>query len=262
MGKWDLSEKGIKDIECEAIAFLMLSNTSLEILNMRNNPVRTLGAIALLSSINKTITLKKINDIDVGDIKKDSTMTHGNFNNKDLHDFLAILIAEILKTKHTLTAISLHENKIGDSGAIAIGHMLEINTSLQNIDMRENPISKNGAIALLCAINKTKTLKNINGIDVGDIKKDSKMTHGNFNNKNISDFSAIFIAEILKLNTSLTEINMNSNKIGDKGAKSMADALKENTTLKYLNLVENMISDEGAKNVLEALKFNTIIEDL
>merc|ERR1712130_563045 len=105
----------IGDEGAKAIAQALQTNTSLQNIDMRKNPIGKNGAVALWAEINKSQTIQKINCIDVKSMIKNSTVSKLILNEKDLYDFSAILVAEALKT----------------------------NTSLQNIDMRKNPIGKN-----------------------------------------------------------------------------------------------------------------------
>ena len=80
--------------------------------------------------------------------------------------------------------------------------------------------------------------------------------------RNLGDWGADAVAEIVKHNASVTELDLSNNNIGCDGAKTLAEVLHNNTSVKRLYLCRNTIGDEGAKALLLSLGLNSALSKM
>ena len=76
--------------------------------------------------------------------------------------------------------------------------------------------------------------------------ENTKITHLNISNNNLSDTGAETIAEALEGNTTLVVLDISNNSVTDEGIKALAKALEGNSKLTTLNISNNNIGDDGA----------------
>ena len=69
----------------------------------------------------------------------------------------------------------------------------------------------------------------------------------------IAFWSALGLADVLKVNSSLQRLNITYNGIGAKGIRYLADALKVNMSLLELVITHNSIGAEGAVKLGESI---------
>ena len=99
----------------------------------------------------------------------DTNLIELNLFNKNIGDNGAIAISETLKVNTTLQELNISSNNIGENGAIAISEALKVNTCLQILNISYNKIGENGEIAIKNALQYNYSLKEIYGVDVGDL---------------------------------------------------------------------------------------------
>jgi len=63
--------------------------------------------------------------------------------------------------------------------------------------------------------------------------------------KNLTDYNAKQIADMLKTNRKLRRLELEGNYFGPDGCKYIAEALRVNKTLKYLDLENNKLTNQG-----------------
>ncbi len=63
--------------------------------------------------------------------------------------------------------------------------------------------------------------------------------------KNLTDYNAKQIADMLKTNKKLVRLELEGNLLGPEGCKFLAEALRVNKTLKYLDLENNKLTHQG-----------------
>jgi Ran GTPase-activating protein (RanGAP) involved in mRNA processing and transport len=179
-------------------------------------------------------------------------------------------ISSILHQNSTLQELYLGENNIGDTGVEALVNCILKNnaiTSLCHLDLRSNNITCTGAMSLqgLIVNNRSIQYLNLSNNEIGDhgimaisrgIQQSSwncQLQQLDINTNYITNFSAITIANMLKVNKSLNEFNISFNGLGDIGATTIISAMETNTTLRSLSIRRNGITDVGAECIAELL---------
>ncbi|XP_068687326.1 NLR family CARD domain-containing protein 3-like isoform X2 [Montipora foliosa] len=155
------------------------------------------------------------------------------------------ILAHVMKTNPTVTALDLCFNKIGDSGAAELAKAVEINSTLTDLWLAANTISDSGVAALAKAVESNSTLTNLS-----------------LACNEIGDSGAAALAKAVEVNSTLTELNLSGNEIGDSGAAALAKAVEINSTLTTLDLSENEIGDSGAAALAKAVEINSTLTKL
>eukprot|EP01012_Entosiphon_sulcatum_P032605 TRINITY_DN41447_c0_g1_i1.p1 TRINITY_DN41447_c0_g1~~TRINITY_DN41447_c0_g1_i1.p1 ORF type:complete len:600 (-),score=97.31 TRINITY_DN41447_c0_g1_i1:4-1803(-) len=156
----------------------------------------------------------------------------------------AQLLAAMLRTNRTLTALDCGENDIGNEGAQAISHVLLQNDSLTRLNIRGNNVTPDGLRFLAKMLQTNQTLASL---DLSD--------------NNIGDEGAELLATALTSNRSLTQLTL-SKRVEDAGAVALAMMLQANTTLRELDLRDNRIGHEGLRAFVNTLKENRTVTSL
>ncbi|XP_068732967.1 protein NLRC3-like [Montipora capricornis] len=155
------------------------------------------------------------------------------------------ILAHVMKTNPTVTALDLCFNKIGDSGAAELAKAVEINSTLTDLWLAANTISDSGVAALAKAVESNSTLTNLS-----------------LACNEIGDSGAAALAKAVEINSTLTELHLSYNVIGDTGAAALAKAVQINSTLTTLNLSDNEIGDTGAAALAKAVEINSTLSKL
>ena len=130
--------------------------------------------------------------------------------NKGLTAHDATVVAEILKSKTSVTKIGLQLNKdIGDEGAKALAEALKVNATVKELLLSYCGIGDDGAAALAEALRSNTSLW--------------RLSLGS--NTAIRDDGAKALAEALRSNTSLTTLYLPYNSISEQGKQLLRDAV-------------------------------------
>lgn len=120
------------------------SNTSLRVLRLERNQLRTQGcwAIAHMLQSSSTCVLQSL------DISCNEISPRG-----------AISIAKALPGNQTLRELSLRSNMIDTTAAIALGTALEVNSTLSSLDLENNDVTIEGVKALATSLTKNASVR-------------------------------------------------------------------------------------------------------
>lgn len=197
-------------------------NFVIEELNLANNNIPAMGAIAIASFLRSS---------------KDVKVLCLPINN--IGDQGAIVIAEGLKHHESLEELNLSYNGITKRGAIAIADALKHNKPLVKLDLTGNEIGDEGAKALANVL--------------------ATLTDVSLSRNAITDDGAIACASALSADgCCLEQLRLASNDIAVTGAAALASSLRSNKILKTLDLRFNeLLGVDGRKLVLEVLESNT-----
>ena len=139
----------VGDIGSAALAKALEINSSLQVLEIRDNEIGEIGAIALAKALETNSSLQAL---DMGD--------------NAIGDTGAIALAKALEKNSSLRTLVMGDNDIGDAGAVALAKALEINHTLQSLEIIGlSKIGEIGAIALANALEKNYTLFSLNFFD-------------------------------------------------------------------------------------------------
>ncbi|EDO36359.1 predicted protein [Nematostella vectensis] len=238
---------GLGPVGVQAISLALLYNTTITVLNIRDNGIGEEGGeiIAKLLRENYYITELDISENQVGargtleiaeTLKMNNTLTKLGMAGNDLSDKEAALLCSALLVNSTVTRIDLSGNKFSNKACEYIGALLDESYSLEYLDLSWNHIQVKGAQRIAKGLEgnmKLKTLKLAwNGV----------ATDG-----------AIALAKSLEGNTTLVELDLSSNRVGDEGAIAFARTLKNNSSLESLYAAKNNITENGACSLLNAV---------
>ncbi|KAK3268265.1 hypothetical protein CYMTET_23226 [Cymbomonas tetramitiformis] len=258
----DLSWKDIGVPGARVLSKLLVSNTSLNTLDLRDNKIRPEGAEALavaLTPNTKGVFNTSLNTLRLG----------GNRIGSKGAKALAVALTPnaVGVFNGSLSTLNLEGNRIGSKGAKALAVALTpnaegvFNTSLNTLDLNGNDIGPEGAKALAGAL--TPNEKGVFNGSLNTLGLRGNQLCGVAYGRGTYDASGFkALADALAFNGSLNTLNLYGNSIGPEGAKVLAVALTPiakgvfNTSLNTLNLGDNQIGDEGAKALAVALTPN------
>ena len=222
----DLSNKGISNLEAEALTPGLYHCSTLESLSLNDNNINDAGTVALAQALHHNSTLKRLD------------LFNNNISNAG-----AVALAQALHHNSTLERLHLFCNNITDAGTVALAQSLHHNSTLERLHLSNNNISDAGTVSLAQALHHNSTLKRLD-----------------LSNNNINDAGAVALAQALHHNSTLKELYLSNNNISDALAVSLAQALHHNSILERLHLSGNdAIGKEGTHYLVQALTVNTSI---
>jgi len=148
----------ILDVFPEGIYTNAIISSDCTSLNLNNNVVGDLGAIAI-----------------AGALKENTALTTLELDSNNIGARGATALAEALKVNTHLSTLWLEGNSIGDVGATAIAAALTVNTALTTLDMYYNFVGDAGATALLHALKFNTMLTEMN-VDITNTIIDTTIT--------------------------------------------------------------------------------------
>ena len=242
LGRCGISEEG-----CKAIGDALIVNRSLQVLDLRGNPISA-DVVHIAESLKQNHSLLEINLGRCGISEEgckaigDALMVNRSLQVLELHgnpiSAGVIHIAESLKRNHSLIELNLGNCGTSEEGFKAVCEALMVGRrSLQVLDLHENSIEE-------------KRCKAIGDALVVDMSVEVlDQCH------NPISAGAIHVAGSLKYNHSLLKLNLRNCDISEKGGKDIGDALMVNRSLQVLDLYDNPIS-AGVVHIAESLKHN------
>ena len=278
----NLGDCGISEKEGKAIGDALTVNRSLQVLDLRDNPIS--GVVHIAESFKRNHSLLKVrfggHGLSVDNVKtlcdalmvdcrslrvhcllgNSMTVERGkaiggprmaNVLSVQMLDLeyspistAVVHIAESLKHNHSLLEINLSNCDISEKECEAIGEALMVNRSLQVLDLYDNPISA--------------------GVEhiAESLKHNHSLLKVNLSRCDISEKGAKSLAISLKENNSLLTLILSRNYLSDGAAAHIADGLRHNDHLKKLDILGCSIGDQGMKSLGCALKMNSSLEDL
>jgi Ran GTPase-activating protein (RanGAP) involved in mRNA processing and transport len=231
----DLTDSGFESGVVEIVRDSLMNKTNLQTLFLGNNSLCPTNAACLMDTL-KTYAPLQILDLSF------CTLGRGNVQ----------IIANFLASKHTLKSLDLEGNRLGDTGAISIANNLFDNTSLKCLYLPGNSIGVESVKVFGQMLRRNTSLE---VLCLGCC--DSVL----WNENEIGDEGAEFIASGLRVNRTLRSLCLSFNNIRGAGSLSIMDALCLNTTLARLDLSNNHIEVCG-DDLEKALQKNKGLEEL
>ena len=261
----------------EALASVILHNTGLEKLHLRDNNlgermlivVKALEHISSLRSldmgnnnISKEVADKltlaisaneNLEEVRLYDSKLSSsatvilqslgtisTLKYLNINNNQITEEAGEALASVVMHNAGLEELHLSGNNLGE-GMLIVSKALEHISTLRSLDMGNNNISKEVAGKLALAISANENLEEIRLYD-------SKLSS-----------SAIVILQSLGTISTLKYLNFNNNQMTEDAGEALASLILYNTGLEELHLRDNNLG-EGTLKVLKGLQHITSLK--
>lgn len=215
-----LTNNGITKMAADELALALAANITLEVINLSQNKLQSMGIIKIFDSLQESNTSLKILEAEYNDIT----------------DWAADKIAAALKVNISLEQLNLSGNSLKTKGAIKIINALKSNKTLKVLSMRSCDITDQAGdyIATVLAVN--------NGLEELILCDNQLQTAG-----------ATKIIQSLAVNTTLRLVNLWSNNVTDQIAPDLSKVLMSNSTLEELVLSKNQISADGVRVVLTGL---------
>ena len=139
LGKNEIGNDG-----AAAIGAGLVSNESLQYLNLDGNCIGSRGMFSMAGALQTNASLTRL-------------FIEGNC----IRDEGAIALAQALKTNTSVRIINVNDNDIGPDGAGALGKTLEVNAVLKRLYIADNRIGNNGLRSLVLALRVNATLGHI-----------------------------------------------------------------------------------------------------
>jgi hypothetical protein len=256
----------------------LLQGVSLNVLNIRGNPIKNEGIIYLCENyIFSNPCLEELDlhncEISEGICSIAKCFSNKNFILKRLNlssNYLTFpglkLLCENLKTNNYLKYLNLSYSHINFDLEIYknLGKMICENKTLKELKIDGNNITQDSLITFITKLNHNKSLKHLslnklkynfqkegslNGVFSFLIKGNNSIKNLSINENNLGMFDTFktFLCS-LDYNSTLQTLDLSTNNI------RVFYPLEKNTTLKKIILTGNLISDISLKNVLHNLK--------
>ena len=185
------------------------------------------------------------------------------------HNITSLMSFICTKQSIQWKSLELQQCEIEDIGMNVLQQFISDTTStLEHVDLSHNYSSPWGAYCTIirhCSVNSL-TLCGGYGIEkyINELKEVLQTNIKLLSLKlcNINDDGAVFIAEVIQMNTTIQTLDMSSNGILDDGAIAISDGLKSNTSLKQLIISKNKITSKGAKYIAGTIQVNATLEQL
>ncbi|KAM9393983.1 uncharacterized protein lrrc74b [Pholidichthys leucotaenia] len=223
-----MMHRGLGPKGTKALAVPLVTNTSIQRLNLRDNQMEGLGGAAIAEMLKENCY---ISDVDLSD--------------NNLGDSGARAIAGMLKDNSTLVSLCLSGNRVTDRSAEHLGVALITNTKLQQLDLSCNALGERAGQILGDSLSENTGLRSLS------LAWNCIWGRG-----------AVMLAKGLGGNVFLTTVDLSCNGFGKEGALALGQALKENNVLEELNVSNNRIPSEGAIHLAVGLKVNKTIKFL
>ena len=215
---------GISEKGCKAIGDALMVNRSLQVLDLRHNPIST-AVVHIAESLKQNDSLREINLSDC-----DISVKGGE------------AIGDALMVNRSLQVLDLRDNPIS-AGVVHIAESLKRIRSLLKINLCNCGLTEKGAESLAISLKENNSLQTL-------------ILRGNY----LSDGGAAHIADGLRHNNCLKKLDISYCGIRDSGTKSLASALEVNSSLEELDLSEN--PSVGLMALGESLKRNKGVKTL
>lgn len=156
----DFTRSSIGDNGASVLARMLVGNTTLKKLNLFNNKITSMGAVAIGEILGRSV----LEDLDLGSNEIGVVGVHAiaigdraitalktlNLSKNSISDRGAAIIGAGLGTMRlaSLEELNLSSNNITSEGAVAIAESIVTNDVLTSVHLKFNQVSTNGAIRL------------------------------------------------------------------------------------------------------------------
>ena len=224
IGNNRIGPKGIKNISLE-----LLKNTSLRVLDVSCNAIKSQGASALATAL-KNATESGLRTIDV---------SGNNLGPGGMKPFI-----DLLSVDRRLEGLFACRNDIGEEGARLLHEALLVNYTLKDLRLEGNNIGDCGTVMLAESL-------------ADDEHTTSALEKLALGYNNIGLQGAQSLSNLLQTNATLRHLDLTGNKICSTGAQTLAGSLSHNLGLEELLLTSNQIDDAGAYDLALAMGRST-----
>ena len=272
-----LGRCGLDDEAAEQLGTALGRNRQLEVLNLWNNRISTVGGQGLGHGLASNSTLKMLNlrSNDLGPkgalgvakgLMHNKSLTHLSMRYNWIGDDGAKACSALLLSNHGIRELDVSRNRIGSEGAQAIMKSLWHNCTLTELNLQLNQICDKGGLYIGSALSHNTTLKTL---DIMDCLVADSGCVSIFNSLGASTKGVDFVQQAnlrRQKNTSANHVLQvlvaSGNEIGDIGSLSIGQALRLNQGLVKLDLSRNRLMDQGATALANAIEKNRVLREL
>jgi hypothetical protein len=141
LNRLEIPRQAISDAGARILAHVLMTNTSLHILNLTDCGIGPVGASALATALAINGSLHTL-----------------NLSTNALLDAGVTLLAASLSYNRSVTQLDVSCTHIGESGAVSIAACLQHNTTITSLDVSSNILSDGGARALAASLSVNDSL--------------------------------------------------------------------------------------------------------
>ncbi|XP_035828683.1 leucine-rich repeat-containing protein 74B isoform X2 [Aplysia californica] len=259
MNESSLSMKhhGLAGDGMKAIAASLVSNATINTLDISDNWLGLEGGVALCEMLKENCFITELNVSDnklnscteqlCQIIEQNDTLRKVNLSGNNFDDSSAEHIANLILCTTKLESLNLSHNHLGERAGILLGPAISENLCLKELDLSWNHLRRKGAMAVGAGVKSNVYMKKVN------------LSWNGFGLE-----GSLALMDALKTNNVLEELDISNNRITTEGAVLIGKGLTVNETLKVLWMGKNPMQSAGCWGVAAAIlkNPNCILETL
>jgi Ran GTPase-activating protein (RanGAP) involved in mRNA processing and transport len=257
--KIDLSDNTLCTMGALALAECLRTNYTLESLKLEDNILGKEGIAAICNAL--VVDNHKLSFLTIGGREVTSAM-----NGQDM--------VKVLIQNRELTTLQLNKQMFDLSELRGWQDKLERTESTTTIlDLKNRGLQDSDAFVLRACVTINTVLSemdlsrnNIGSIGTRQLAKmlssNGTLTKLRLDSNHVADLGAKHLGMCLLTNSTLRVLTLSNNSIGDNGAVALGESLKENEGLEELDLARNLIATQGGDELLEAVQSNHVLSKL
>jgi Ran GTPase-activating protein (RanGAP) involved in mRNA processing and transport len=221
----------------DVLAAGFVGNTTLHVLNVSNNNLRSKGVIAIVKNLHK------------------SQIRELSFSGTHLNDDVAPHFESFLARNTTIEIIDISGNNLTNKFCAAIAGPLATCPSLRELNLSRNPIGGRGIWVLgppLRAREKNFAVLNVRGCQIEpqgfrefcrEIATNITLERLFLSHNPLQDIGGVYLGEVLENHPTLKELDLEMTEISDKSAQAIFQAIAKSPRMAKINVRNNLIHD-------------------
>ena len=221
----------------EAIADALVTNSTLAMLDMRNNHIEGDAATRLATVVLSSKSMEVFNAIPMKALRAED-VTVLDLSSKDLMALEAHVIGDLAAKCRSLTSLDVRHNDISGTAAKQLASAVLESKSLEFFSLI--PMK---AVHNLGTTSSRLVPKHPRGIQGSELE---------LNDRGLGPVEAHVISSLAAKNMALTSLSLGGNSLKDEGISAICEAIQSNkeSKLALLDISRNSIGPEGVKKVV------------
>ena len=238
----ELDKNPLGDSEVSRLAHALMTNTTVQILSLRNCKITDRAVQALADCLQRNTTITALH-LDANRISREGCAT----------------LSTALIKNETLSVLTLNRNQdLGDKGVVYLMNALEHNGTLLSLEVKECGVQESRMKQIESILADRQLDSDFESLLERLRDDDFRVTGIDMTGRRIGDKGAMLLAEALSDNTQVRQIWLRACQIGDEGAMALASCLEQNMAIVDLYLAKNAIGDEGLRAIADALGLSNL----
>ena len=275
----NVSDNQVTEEAGEALASVILHNTGLKELYLRNNNLGK-GMLEIVKALQHITSLKSLN-LGNNNISSEVSVELAiafqlNKHLKELWMFdcnlksSATVILQSLTTISSLKCLNINHNQVNEEAGEALASVILCNTGMEELHLRNNTIAR-GLLNVAKALQHVTSLKSI---DIGNnnipkevsselalvVESNKHLENLCLHNNNLKS-SAFTILQSLSTISTLKLLDLNNNQLSEESGEALTSVVLHSTELEELYLYGNDLG-KGILQVVKALQHNSLLKVL